>query len=357
MNLYNIIKEPKRKEYIKFINYILDESDYFSFKITTRIPDEERIENEFNKICSLLNVNKEEAIKNYKNKVFIENAYNKLKNVEEIMTNWSNPFANHNLEDYNITEEEYEKMKQKWIKEHIENTLFWGAGKFIYEENIKKIKECLKDDYIKEENDNDNFNEIVNHLNKEQDKLKYVIRYKTYYYKISEKSKELLLSRKRLYNMLFPDFPEDITFYRNNILWIETISHEHMAFVEFNDKQEVKYIKNIGLKISKEIYYIVEEEINNWDPIRKLKLNIPQEKREIYDTYCIEISRILGKIKEKNDINKIANIIYKVFIEMYDEIYNEVYIEIYDKNILNDVNKFKQECKIIAEKIYVRINE
>ena len=112
----------------------------------------------------------------------------------------------------------------------IDDIIFVGAGKDIFAQKMKEIKEILEKDFIKKE------------------EWEYS---DTYYYKISDELEKLLIKQGRLYNMLFPDFPEDIRFYKNDNLWIETISHEKLGFIKIEDIEVYNYLNDIGLKLEK----------------------------------------------------------------------------------------------------------
>ena len=81
----------------------------------------------------------------------------------------------------------------------------------------------------------------------------------------------------------------------------------------------------------------IELEINNWDPVKLLQMGAPQNE------YDMEINMIANRIQETDDTDKIANIIYEVFIEMFEE------------STFSDIDKFKQECNNIAKTIYSKL--
>ena len=226
---YYISEEPKNDVYEKLIKYACNKSDMISFKTRKKFTKEKLTMKQFNKMCKLLNVSKEEVIKNFNNSEFMEFAYNKLKDRKGIIIKWTYPLKGIDKK-LNKTEAEINESKARGIKMDIDDIIFVGAGKDIFAQKMKEIKEILEKDFIKKE------------------EWEYS---DTYYYKISDELEKLLVKQGRLYNMLFPDFPEDIRFYKNDNLWIETISHEELGFIKVEDIEVYNYLSDIGLKLEK----------------------------------------------------------------------------------------------------------
>lgn len=226
---YYISEEPKNDVYEKLIKYACKESEMFSFQVTKKFQHEKMLTKQFNKMCKLLNVSKEEVIKNFNNPEFMEFAYNKLKDRKGIIRKWTYPLKGIDKK-LNKTEAEINEIKARGIKMDIDDMIFVGAGKYIFAQRMKEIKEILEKDFIKKE------------------EWEYS---DTYYYKISDELEKLLIKQGRLYNMLFPDFPEDIRFYKNDNWWIETISHEELGFIKIEDIEVYNYLSDIGLKLEK----------------------------------------------------------------------------------------------------------
>lgn len=233
---YLIVEEPREENYNKFIKYVCNMSNIISFKVVTRKSNEKRLGKEFNKLCKLLNISKEEVIKNYNNPIFIEDTFNKLKGRKGIIKKWTNPLKGVEKK-IGKSKEEVLRIKEKHIKMDIENIIFITVGKIIFEDKMKQIQELLKEDFIKKET-------VLNHC-------KFVESYDVYYYKISNEVEKMLINQRRLYNMLFPDFPEDIRFFKDNNLWIETISHEEIGIINIDDEKEYNYLKSMGLGLKK----------------------------------------------------------------------------------------------------------
>ena len=226
---YYIAEEPENEVYEKLIKYACNKSDMISLKIRKKFTKEKLTMKQFNKMCKLLNVSKEEVIKNFNNSEFMEFAYNKLKDRKGIIIKWTYPLKGIDKK-LNKTEAEINESKARGIKMDIDDIIFVGAGKDIFAQKMKEIKEILEKDFIKKE------------------EWEYS---DTYYYKISDELEKLLIKQRRFYNMLFPDFPEDIRFYKNDNLWIETISHEKLGFIKIEDIEVYNYLNDIGLKLEK----------------------------------------------------------------------------------------------------------
>ena len=231
---YMITEEPKGEVYKKFIKYACNKSNILSFNVVIRIAHEKEIEKEFNKLCVLLEVDKEEVIKNYNNPDFIDNIFYKLKNRKGIIRKWTNPLKGI---ERKFKKEEIREIKDRHIKMDIENIIFKNAGKIIFNDRMKEIRKKLEEDFIKIES-------IVNNSKVMND-------YDVYYYKNSNRVETLLMNQERLYNMIFPNFPEDIRFFKNDYNWFKTISHEEIALISIKDLEEYNYLKSIGLKLEK----------------------------------------------------------------------------------------------------------
>ena len=65
----------------------------------------------------------------------------------------------------------------------------------------------------------------------------------------SKASRKQLLSIPNIFTPQENNFPEDISFYRNNELWFGTISHERIAFLENATEADIAFLKGAGVKI------------------------------------------------------------------------------------------------------------
>lgn len=237
---YIAINEFKKDVSVNFIKYACKKSDMLSFDIKKRIAHNKIVKRQFNKLCSLLDVSKEEAIKKYDNFDFIEQAFCELKDRKGIIIKWTNPLKGIEKE-LNISIEEMNRIKEKHIKQDIKYILLMGAGKIIYDENIKILKKMLEEDFVKNEYKINNYQDMED--------------YEICYYKISEKIEEIIINEiiehNGIYYIEFPNFPENIKFYKNNQCWIETISHEELCFIDVENEKEYQELTKIGLKLKK----------------------------------------------------------------------------------------------------------
>lgn len=82
-----------------------------------------------------------------------------------------------------------------------------------------------------------------------------------YYYKFTEELKDYLLSNKNIYTWLNPDYPEDISFFKDGYCLFYSVIHEEIVELEIRSKEEYKYFKSIGVEFydeyyeSKDLYY------------------------------------------------------------------------------------------------------
>lgn len=233
---YVVCNEFKQKDSIAFLNYICNNSDVISMKITTKLPHEKVLEQEFAKICSIMGITKEEGIENYTNNDFINKIYEKVKDSEGIINKWSNPLEGLEKE---FGEKRVKEAKLDCIRMDIENILFCGAGKVIYEEKIERLTNILKEDFIKKESI------IRNH--------EYMEDYDIYYYKMSEKLKEMLIQEvqkvKNIYYIEFPNFPEDFEFYRKGKCWVTITSHEEECYITLENEKEYQELTKLGIEL------------------------------------------------------------------------------------------------------------
>lgn len=94
--------------------------------------------------------------------------------------------------------------------------------------------------------------------------------FEIHFYKISETLKKYLLSNCDLYKWLNPAYPEDIAFFKDNVCWLSSVTHEKLCDICVENEKEYDYLKSIGIEfletsfrkaIKKEIY--VEKELEN----------------------------------------------------------------------------------------------
>lgn len=99
------------------------------------------------------------------------------------------------------------------------------------------------------------------------------------FYKCCQEVKPILLKAKALYDWAPPSMPEDLAFFRGNLSWIHSTSHEEMASMTDPTQEDIDYFDELGL-ISK-------------DNLDKYKSNPYFEK---LDPGKVDYSAILSKI-------------------------------------------------------------
>lgn len=82
--------------------------------------------------------------------------------------------------------------------------------------------------------------------------------------KLNDDIKFYLQSNDNLYKWLNPNFPEDISFFRNGYCWLYSVAHEEKCYIYCSNKKEYDYLKLIGVEfyenkyiptLKKELYY------------------------------------------------------------------------------------------------------
>ena len=79
-------------------------------------------------------------------------------------------------------------------------------------------------------------------------------------YKTGEGIEELLLCPGGIDNWLFPRYPEDLCFIKNNKIWFYSVAHEHYAFLFMDDPSDVEFWKSIGIKFMESFDYEIDIE-------------------------------------------------------------------------------------------------
>ncbi|KFN04094.1 hypothetical protein [Bacillus clarus] len=72
-----------------------------------------------------------------------------------------------------------------------------------------------------------------------------------YFYYADDNAKNVLKELSNsLYEWVFPDLPEDLSFFKSGKEWLITCSHEKESFIKTEDKKEIERVLNIpGLKV------------------------------------------------------------------------------------------------------------
>lgn len=238
-------REPKKEIYRKLIEYACKECD----TVLMVIRYDMMMSNiaRFDKICELTNLEENDVLKEYKE--------NGAKNIASIIKK-TELKEQLNEEIIKTIINGYEKIKKEYITK---------------KRTMEKIKDNLKEDLILERHNPEWcgnaswFEPFYISTSSIEEKIQIEYKHKGEYiynicfYKTSDNVKEFLLQQDRLYKFLPPNLPEDISFFRNGKCWLETVSHERIGRIYTKDEEEIKYLKQIGLKF--EEYEIPEEDI------------------------------------------------------------------------------------------------
>lgn len=79
-----------------------------------------------------------------------------------------------------------------------------------------------------------------------------------YLFRMCEEVKEKLLEPNGLYKWRYPNYPEDLSFFRDGRCWLTSIAHEDFSYIYEKDIEEVNKFKEIGIEF--EYFNIPEEE-------------------------------------------------------------------------------------------------
>ncbi len=303
MEIY-IVEELDTKKYKELINYALNKNNIMTFEIVnferSNTKQKERDSKIIDSICEFIKEDKNNLIKKYKE--------NKNEVLNKIFSNLK--FKN---DEYR---ECYEIQAKYSIAGVLEN---YSNEEKICIEKEQDVLKVLEKDIVKKES------------------IGFIDRY---YYKITAKEKDFLLKKNNLYDYEYPS-PENLSLLNDEKLWLETVTHEKICTIHGNNEDE-EFLNEIKVKYEKYLdkdytVKIVKEEINKWDPVGLLK------DRAVKNVYEVEIYSIVYKIQINSSFSEIANIIYKEFIEMFG------------MNIYGDMEKFKQECREVAKRIFLKL--
>lgn len=227
-------EEPRGNTYKELMQYACDNNDTIMFVAINYDAGRLEGEKEYKKFCKILKKTEQDMRENYNNRRFFNEAYLKLK--EEQDMSWSQGINElyQEMKKEGAKIEDFETVKEHIIRTTIESTIFSEVGRVIFQENLDKLKNILQEDLIK--------------IEYQERKMKYMNTCDKYFYKISDRVKEILLQQESLYSMKFPNCLENITFFNGSYCWLETVSHEGICSIYPYDKDEINYLSNIGLK-------------------------------------------------------------------------------------------------------------
>lgn len=90
-------------------------------------------------------------------------------------------------------------------------------------------------------------------LNKMSD-IEFNNQFHIYFYKFTNEIKAFLLSNPNLFKWLNPEYPEDISFFKNNCCWLYSIAHEEICDIYVENEKEFKELKKIGIEFYEKEY-------------------------------------------------------------------------------------------------------
>lgn len=59
---------------------------------------------------------------------------------------------------------------------------------------------------------------------------------------------KIFLSNHLLEEWRFPDLPEDLIFYQDNNIWLETVTHEHIIWIHNERKEDIAFLNKHKIK-------------------------------------------------------------------------------------------------------------
>lgn len=71
--------------------------------------------------------------------------------------------------------------------------------------------------------------------------------YLYHFYHFSDEMKNYLLTNKNLYAWLNPNYPEDISFFKDGYCLLYSVAHENLCNIYCENEKEYKYLKLIGV--------------------------------------------------------------------------------------------------------------
>lgn len=223
-------KEPKKEAYRKLIEYACQNNNIISLKKENHTYDIEEKQEYENIFYDELRLSKEEIIHKKDNKKFIQEIYNKLKYMKNnpVEKRIKNFYEGMNKNAFK--KEEQEKLEKFLIKDTIDYMIYIIIEIDIYNKKIEKFMKELEKNFLKVEYKADYRKEDV------------------YHYKIDDYIKDRLLEAQRLYEWEFPNRLADLSFYKEEKIWMETITHEEICRIYTNQLGEIQKLKEMGLK-------------------------------------------------------------------------------------------------------------
>ena len=82
------------------------------------------------------------------------------------------------------------------------------------------------------------------------------------FYRLNDDLQKYLLSNQSLYKWDFPDYPTDISFFKDGICWLNSITHEEICDIYVESEEEFNYLKSIGIVFLEKNYRKIAVEEN-----------------------------------------------------------------------------------------------
>ncbi|WP_294360138.1 hypothetical protein [uncultured Clostridium sp.] len=73
-------------------------------------------------------------------------------------------------------------------------------------------------------------------------------------YKVCDEVKQYLMDPQGLFNWKYPNYPDDLCFFKDGYCWFNIVAHENIAFMHLKNKNEIEEIKKMGFKFSIDEY-------------------------------------------------------------------------------------------------------
>lgn len=139
---------------------------------------------------------------------------------------------------YDILSPESLKMQEEYMKNHPEDCVEEDESYDDYYNKMSDFIEYIKDAILKTE-------KAFSYLG-----YKYGYLCETFVIDAKHtKVKEFLLSAGSIFSWRYPDFPEDICFFRNGQYWIRSVAHENLLFFSNITNDEAEKLKQLGVKL------------------------------------------------------------------------------------------------------------
>ena len=144
-------------------------------------------------------------------------------------------------------------MKYRIISQ-ISETVYYEILKIAFDES-DYFSVCTFKYYHKKDLTNsyfDFFNEINMYQKDEYEfclPKHYTKGQKFHVFELNKKTKEMLRNVNSFRGWIVPNSPEDLSFYNDKKVWLSSISHENLVFVETENSELIRSFMNLGLQL------------------------------------------------------------------------------------------------------------